>query len=149
MLVAWLAFVPALTAWRLRDVIPVALGQENPEVYLTRSFAGYAAQKWASENTPENAYFAIYGEPRNFYLKRKYFWADDAHNNLIDYSQIQNGAQLVAALKKLGATHVFWNTRAAQNGGFGDAPPQMTDALERGLVSEIHEARGYRVLRIN
>jgi hypothetical protein len=148
-LCAWLAFVPALTAWRLRDAIPVALGQENPEVYLSRTFAGYDAMKWASENTPRDSYFAIYGEPRDFYLKRRYFWADDAHNNLIDYSQIQTGAQLVAALKKQGANYVLWNTRAEQNGGFGGPPPQIHEAIERGLLTEVYEARGYRVLRIN
>jgi hypothetical protein len=147
-LCAWLAFVPALTAWRLRDAIPVVLGQENPERYLSRTFAGYDAMKWASENTPQNSYFAVYGEPRDFYLKRRYFWADDAHNNLIDYSKIQTGAQLVTALKAQGATHVLWNTRAEQNGGFGGPPPQMNEAIERGLLTEIFEARGYRVFRI-
>jgi hypothetical protein len=148
-LCAWLAFVPVLTAWRLRDAIPVALGQENPERYLSRTFAGYDAMRWASENTPPNSYFAIYGEPRDFYLQRRYFWADDPHNNLIDYSQIHNDQQLIAALKAQGATHVLWNTRYEKNGGFGAPQPLLEKAIEQDLVTEIYEARGYRVLRIN
>lgn len=148
-LTAWLVFVPVLTAWRLRDAIPVALGQEAPEIYLTRTFAGYDAMDWASKNTGATATFAIYGEPRNFYLKRKYFWADDPHNNLVDYTQVVSGRALIDALKKLGATHILLNTRAAQNGGFGGPPPHFEDAMKSGLISEIYEARGYRVLRIN
>lgn len=145
---AWLVFVPLLTAWRLRDVIPVVLGQQNPEPFLARTFAGWSAMEWASQHTPNDAVFAIYGEPRNYYLKRKYFWADASHSTLIDYPQIHNGAQLVEALKKQGATHLLCNTRAAQNGGFGGPPPEVEEAIEGGLLAELHEARGYRVLRI-
>jgi len=148
-LCAWLIFVPVLTAWRLRDAIPVALGQENPEIYLSRTFAGYDAMKWSSENTPVNSNFAIYGEPRDFYLKRKYFWADDPHNNLIDYAAVQTGAQLVSALKKLGATHVLWNTQPERNGGFGGPPPQMAEAVSSDAMTPIFEAKGYRILKIN
>ncbi len=148
-LVAWLLFVPRLTLWRLGDVVPVALGQANPQEYVERMFGGYNAMHWASKNTDENAVFAIFGEPRNFYLKRRYFWGDDAHNNLIDFSKIKSGRDFIAALKEQKATHVLWNTRAAQNGGFGGPPPQIEEAIAQDLLTEIYESRGYRVLRIN
>lgn len=148
-LVAWLLFVPLLTWHRLGDAVPVALGQVQPTAYLERTFAGYSAMDWASKNTDGDAVFAVFGEPRNFYLQRRYFWGDDAHNNLLDFSKMPSGREFVAQLKEQGATHVLWNTRAAQNGGFGGPPPQIEEALAQGLLSEIYEARGYRVLRIN
>ena len=73
--------------------------------------------QWASENTPNNARFAVYGESRCFYLKRDYFFADDANNNLIDYEKIKSAADLLAALREQGATHVLWNTVPGENGG--------------------------------
>jgi hypothetical protein len=148
-LVSWLLFVPRLTLWRLGDVVPVALGQADPQEYVGRMFGGYNAMEWASKNTDENALFAIFGEPRNYYLKRRYFWGDDAHNNLLDFSKMQSGRQFIQELKNQKATHVLWNTRAAQNGGFGGPPPQIEEAIAQGLLSEIYESRGYRVLRIN
>ncbi len=148
-LVAWLLFVPRLTLWRLGDVVPVAAGQANPQEYVERMFGGYNAMDWASKNTDENALFAIFGEPRNYYLKRRYFWGDDAHNNLLDFSKMQTGREFIAQLKEQGATHVLWNTRAAQNGGFGGPPPQIEEAVAQGLLTEIYESRGYRVLKIN
>lgn len=147
-LTAWLVFVPALTAWRLRDVVPVVLGEQTPQEFLSRAFAGFDAMTWASKNTPPDAVFAVYGEPRNFYLKRKYFWADHSHHTLIDYPNIHNGEQLIEALKKQGATHLLWNTRAAQNGGFGGPPDEIEEALEQKLLTELYEARGYRVFQL-
>jgi hypothetical protein len=145
---AWLLFAPAYVLHRLSDVLPVVFGSETPDVFLTRTFPAYQAMEWASSNTPEKSRFAVYGEPRCFYLRRDYFWADDAHNNLIDYRKISSGAQLIAALKGLGATHVLANTDAAQNGGFGGPPPQIEDAVSRGLLKLLFEARGYRVYEI-
>jgi hypothetical protein len=147
-LAAWFVFVPANTLWRMRDVLPVVTGAEAPEYFLTRTFPGYAAMQWASQNTPPGARFAVYGEPRCFYLQRDYFFADDAHNNLIDYAAIHSGTDLMHALEKLGATHVLWNTEAARNGGFGGPPPQLEEAVNDGLLQQIFEARGYRVYRI-
>ena len=104
---------------------------------------------WASKNTDANAVFAVFGEPRNFYLQRHYFWGDDAHNNLLDFRRINTGPQFVAALKEQGATHVLWNMDAAKNGGFGGPPIQINEAIGNGQLTEIYEMRGYRVLRIN
>jgi hypothetical protein len=142
---AWLLFAPAYVIHRMSDVFPVVLGTETPDVFLTRTFPGYEAMQWASTNTPNDARFAVYGEPRCFYLRRDYFWADDAHNNLIDYTRVTSGAQLIAALKAQGATHLLANTQAAQNGGFGGPPAQMESAVSRGLLKLLFEARGYRV----
>lgn len=148
-LAAWFIFVPAHTLHRMRDVLPVVMGNAQPEQYLMRTFSAYDAQGWASQNTPSKAVFAIYGEPRNFYLKRKYFWADDPHNNLIDYSAIRTGEDLANALREQGATHVLWNTQPERSGGFGGPPPQVEDADSQGLLKLLYESRGYRVYEIS
>lgn len=150
-LAGWLLFAPAYTAWSGRRNLPVVTGRATPEQFLDRTFSGYAAMNWASTQTPEKARFAVYGEPRCFYLKRDYFWADDPHNNLIDYSRVKNGADLVRELNGLGATHVLWNegpVRGIVNGGVFGPPPQFEQAVEQGLIQPIFEANAYRVYEI-
>lgn len=147
-LTSWLLLASAHTPWRMREVVPLVAGFDQPEYFLTRTFPAYDAMKWASTNTPQNAKFAVYGEPRCFYLRRNYLWADDAHNNLIDYAVVTTGSKLVDALRQHGATHVFLNTQAERNGGFGGPPPHMAQAIESGLLRQLYEARGYRVFEI-
>jgi hypothetical protein len=145
---AWLMFASIHTIWRMREVLPLVAGFDQPEYFLTRTFAGYDAMKWASINAPGNSVFAVYGEPRCFYLRRPYFWADDAHNNLIDYSAIRSDQQLVESLQKRGATNIVLNTEPQRNGGFGGAPPFLDEAERNGLINVLYEARGYRVYQI-
>jgi hypothetical protein len=105
--------------------------------------------RWASTNTPPNARFAVYGEPRCFYLERDYFWADDPHNNLIDYGKLRSGDDLVQALRGLGTTHVLWNAEPGTNGGFGGPPELIKEAISRERLVLQHEARGYRIYSIS
>ena len=142
-LAAWLVFVPVVTVGHAQRTLPVILGQQTPDAYLARTFPAYDALAWASANSPAEARFAVYGEPRCFYLQRDYFWADDIHNNLIDYSAVKTGDDLVRELVRLGATHVLWSAQGA-----GGPPPQIQVAIEQGLMSPLYEARGYRVLQI-
>ena len=149
-LAAWLLFAPAFTLRNARGTFDVIRGAETPQNYLTRSFAGYSAMQWINANTPQTARVAVYGEPRDFYLDRSYFWADDAHNQLIDYPNISTGAQLAAALKTQGATTVLQNADAARNGGaFGPPQPLFDAMVSAGDATLIFDnARGYRVYRL-
>lgn len=144
-LVAWCLFAPLVTGNNARSSFGVIFGQETPDDYLTRTFVPYPAMRWASQNTPKAARFAIYGEPRDYYLDRDYFWADDPHNNLIDYARIHDGADFVKALRSLGATHVF----SCDPPSFGGPPlGPMQDAIQRGLLQQLFEARGCRIYKI-
>lgn len=147
-LMTWFGFTLVLVWSNAQSTLDVVLGREQPEAYLSRTFAAYDAQNWANRNTPADARFAIWGEPRNYYLDRSYFWADDAHNNLIDYSQVRSGGDLVRELKRLRATHVLWNIDFASNGGFGAPPPQWNPAMQEGLVTQLFSAKGYAVFSI-
>ena len=144
-LVLWFCFAPLVTGWNARRSFGVIFGQETPHDYLTRTFGPYPAMRWASENTPKTARFAVYGEPRTYYLDRDYFWADDPHSNLIDYGRIRDGADFVNALRAQNATHVF----SCDPPAFGGAPVgPMQDAIARGLLEQIFVARDCRVLKI-
>ena len=148
-LIAWLLFAPALTLLDARASFGVISGAQTPDDYLTRTFSGYSAMQWINANTPASARVAVYGEPRDFYLNRAYFWADDAHNELIDYPRISTAAQLAAALKVHDATYVLANFDAARNGGaFGPPQPLFDEMVNAGLVELQFENRGYRVYRL-
>lgn len=141
-------FAPYYFCFQSRQTLPVILGQMTPENYLLHSFAGYDAMQWANANTPKDAVYAIYGEPRCFYLHKKYFWADDPHNNFIDYPNIKTGKELMAALKKQGAAYILWNTTPARNGGVFGPPGQMQQAVDASLVEEMYQANGYKIYKI-
>jgi hypothetical protein len=143
-LTAWFLLTPLLTLRDGMNALDVAFGLVSPKEYLSRSFAPYDAMRRASIETPKEARFAVYGEPRTLYLERDYFWADDPHNNLIDYAQIKSGADFIQALKAQGATHIFWNTQPA----FGGPPPQVQQAIDDALLQLLFEEKGCRVYRI-
>ena len=143
-LTLWLFLTPILTLKDGLNALDVTFGLVTPQEYLSRSFAPYDAMRRASAETPQTARFAVYGEPRTLYLERDYFWADDPHNNLIDYAKIKTGADFVKALKAQGATHIFWNTQPA----FGGPPSQMQEAIAKNLVEFLFDVKGCRVYRL-
>ncbi len=148
-LVGWLIFAPLFIAYSARGTWGVISGAQTPENYLTRAFSGYGAMQWINANAPADARVAVYGEPRDFYLKRSYFWADDPHNELIAYPTIVTGAQLAAALKAQGATYILWNNETGRNGGvFGPPQPLFDQMVATGEAEFLTEIRGYRVYRL-
>ena len=156
-LVAWLAFAPVLTAWRARGSWEVIGGAQTPDTYLSRNFAGYDAMQRINTQLLPDARVAVYGEPRDFYLQRDYFWADDAHNTLLDYSKISSGDQLADALEKQGATHVLWNagtldprtgTVNLHGGAFGPPQPLFDEMVNARRAQFLFEKHGYRVYEL-
>ena len=147
-LVAWLLWAPALTLWQNRGVWSVVAGTQTPIEYSMRFAPGFAAMQWASQNTPPDARFAVYAEPRTFYLDRDYFWADAVNNTLIDYGAIRSARDWVNALRGQKATHIFLNLEPGLNAGYGVVPPQLPQALAQGLVREVFRTRHYLVLEI-
>ncbi len=140
---AWMLLAPGVSLWRSRGNLPVLSGTQTPEAYLRRSFAGYNAMSWIGANTPETSRVAVYGEPRDFYLPRPYFWADDQHNNLVDYGKIKTPAQLARALRSLGATHVLVNRDPGRTGGvFGPPVPLFDQMVSQGQAHQIYPANG-------
>ncbi|BCM90760.1 hypothetical protein IAD21_02620 [Abditibacteriota bacterium] len=148
-LALWMVFSPGVALWRAESNFAVLTGAQTPDDFLRRSFAGYEAMQWIGANTPASSRIAVYGEPRDFYLPRPYFWADDPHNNLVPYDSITTPAQLVAALKSLGATHVLYNRNAARNGGvFGPPQPLFDQTVSNGNLHPLFSARGFEVYEL-
>ncbi len=148
-LALWMVFAPSNTLWRSRSNFAVLSGAQNPDDFLRHSFAGYEAMQWIGANTPSNSRIAVYGEPRDFYLPRPYFWADDAHNNLIPYNTITTPAALAAALKSQGATYVLVNRDAARNGGvFGPPLPLFDQTVSSGHLNLLFSAHGFEVYEL-
>jgi len=142
-LVVWLP-ASLLLAWRnTSHAWPVASGQSSGREWLNRAFLGFEAMEWASQNTPATSNFAVFGEPRCFYLERPYFWADVEHNTLLKPGELTQENAL-DSLKRLGATHVLWN--AGPTSVFGPPEPVRLALQERGAL--IHEAKGYRIYRL-
>jgi hypothetical protein len=55
---------------------------------------------------------------------------------------------MVAALRALKTTHILWNSDFLTNGGAGNEPPHIEEAMAAGSVKLIYEARGYRVYEL-
>lgn len=138
-LAAWLVFAPTFTTRQARGTFAVLSGAQTPDDYLRRTFAGYSAMQWIGDNTKDSSRVAVYGDTRDFYLPRSYFYADDAHNNLVPYDRIQTPAQLANALKLLGATHVLVNRDTANNAGtYGPPQPLFDQAVANGQLQRLY-----------
>jgi len=151
---AWMLFAPSFALSQARRTFGVLLGRETPDHFLNRTLAGYQSMDWIGANTPPSSRFAVWGEPRDFYLPRSYFFADIQHNTLIPYAKISTPAQLAAALKSLGATHVLVSRHPGQNGGMGGPPPQFEEMIAGGQARLIFpiggdSGRGYEVYALN
>ena len=144
---AWLLFSPFLHLYRAQNTFAVISGAETQTDFLRRTFAGKLAMEWANQNTPPNARFAVYGEPRCFYLERAYFWADAPHNRLIA-EQTEAGKSYEQALKTLGATHVLVNTTPGENGGVFGPSAGFLALVENGEAVLRFEARGYQIYEL-
>ncbi len=148
-LALWLLFSPLTTLHRAGGTFLVLTGAETPDAYLNRTCPGYTAEQWLGANTPAQSRFAVWGEPRGFYLPRPYFWADDPHNNLLDYGAITTPAQLTGALQALGATHVLVNRNPGRNGGvFGPPEPLFDQAVAAGKLRLLFAARDFEVYEL-
>ena len=147
-LALWCLFTLALLWNNARISWAVILGVETPRSYLTRTFSAYPISESISQNLPRESVIALYGEPRGFYLDRKYFLADSLHNRLIDETKIRSAKDWIAALRENGATHVLWNSVPERNGGVGAPPPQMAQAESQNLLRLVAESRGYRFYEI-
>ncbi len=139
--------------------LPVVTGNVTPEQYQQRYIPFYAGSQQINKLGP-NSKTALYDEVFGFLLDVPYVWANPGHSTLIPYDSMQNGEQYIAAMKKLGFTHVYLNLqtmlpkpedRAKWSAAAGLNPPTdpsltigYTMADRRGLFENFEQK--YKVL---
>jgi len=134
--------------------LPVVLGTQSMESYLTSVQPGlYAALQFLNRAIPESAKVISYGEPRLFWLDRPYLWGEPNYHRLLDYDRMKTPADLLAAYRNLGISHVLVNPQFFPGGA--RSPQRIAALLQEALaVGELQrlagppEMRQYQVLAV-
>lgn len=119
--------------------IPVVVGLESQNEYLSRTLDIYPISRRVNSSLPKNARVMLLGETRGFYLDREYLWGM-GHNNLISPAQTASPQLLAAALQRLGVTHLLVSEAARL------AISSERDALNKSLQGLISEGKLRQVL---
>ncbi len=127
------------------------LAPADDDAYLALQLESYPVIKWANANLPPTAKIATYGEPRCYYLKIPYFWADPVHNLIINYAKLADAEDLLEAYRRVGVTHLLINRTWLK---LGASPQQRRveqmwrELLEEGKLRIVREAAGGDVLLV-
>jgi len=97
----------AFLALMVVPVVPVVLGLETEEHFLSRALEVYPACAYINHETTREVTVALLGEPRGFYLDRKYFWCDPGHNTIVAWDQVHSGRDFVRELRRAGADYLL------------------------------------------
>jgi len=95
--------------------LPVVVGLESKDVYLTRTFQPYATFKYINEKLPQSVNILFLWENRGYYCEKKYMAdsAFEASYMLQMIRQCGNVEKLHAKLKELKITHILLNKNLA------------------------------------
>jgi len=85
---------------------PAAVGAESEAAYLTDGLDGLYLMAQVVNALPHGSKVIMYGETRGFYFDTPYMWGDH-HHNMIRYDRLADAAQLIAAYRRLGLTHLL------------------------------------------
>ncbi|MCH8979400.1 MAG: glycosyltransferase family 39 protein, partial [Armatimonadetes bacterium] len=124
----------AVTAYMIdrlqtKNQLPVVTGKVTEDLYLSELLPFYPSAVTINY-LPEGSRVALYDEVFGFYINKiDYFWANPGHSMLIPYETIDNGAELVAALRELGFTHIYVNVKGQQ---------RFLSAMNYGEVHELY-----------
>jgi len=101
-----LGFESALAVARARHGLPVVLGVESAEAYLSRREPTFAVGRWVDGNLPPEA--RIVGQDhRGFYIPRAYTM-ELAHRRRTGLGEVGESAmEIVASLRREGFTHLL------------------------------------------
>jgi hypothetical protein len=108
-----LACQTAVLAWLVWTLVapglPVVLGAEPAEQYLSRTLEVYPAERWINEHTPRDAKVLLFEETRGFYLDRQYMWANPGHHTLIPYERFRTPGDMLAYFRAHGFSYILLN----------------------------------------
>lgn len=147
-------FTILLMALFVRPSVPVVLGTESPDNYLSRALDIYRASTFVNNTLPKDAKIALFGETRGFYLDRDYIWAEPGHNALIPFDRMDSDpGRLTNWLRSRGIDYVLVNHSTFPDYHAESAPEYAVlvgRAIENGLEEVYSDPTGrvsvYRIL---
>ena len=149
----WCVIALGIGVLMARPCLPVVLGLQSRDDYLSRSLDVYPVSKYIADNLPPDARVATYGEVRCFYFSRDCFWAESGHSDFFDYAAMRGPEYLVRRYRELGVTHVLLNERYLP--GLWNSPETtvklLREAMDKGLlvpVEGFQPSRGYLLLEV-
>jgi hypothetical protein len=147
--VSLLVNVVATQRLTIAPAVPVVLGQESQDAYLSRTLPDlYPALQFVNM-LPKDSRVAFLQEVRGFYADRDYFWANPLQHNLIPYESFADGAAMVKFMReRLRITHVLINRNFARGSEEETWYRLLHDAVQRGALVPLYDARGVAVYRI-
>jgi len=133
----------------IAPAVPVVLGQESQDAYLSRTLPDlYPALQFVNM-LPKDSRVAFLQEVRGFYADRDYFWANPLQHNLIPYESFADGAAMVKFMReRLRITHVLINRNFARGSEEETWYRLLHDAVQRGALVPLYDARGVAVYSI-
>lgn len=94
------------------DRIQAAFGAMPADDFLTKNLAFYdGAKKLDADGEVKKV--ALFDEVFGFYLDKPYFWGNYGHTTEMGYETMSTVEDFVAALKKMGISHLYVNVNAA------------------------------------
>jgi hypothetical protein len=147
--ISLLVNVVATQRLTIAPAVPVVLGQESQEAFLSRTLPDlYPALQFVNA-LPGDSRVAFLQEVRGFYADRDYFWANPLQHNLIPYESFADGAAMARFLReRLGITHVLINRNFARGSEEEKWYRLLQDAVRRGALVPLYDVRGVAVYQI-
>ena len=125
--------------------IQTVLGRMSPEMYRSGSISFHEPAKWLNENA-KNGKVALYDEVFGYELDIPYMWANPGHTTELGYEQMTTGDDLIAALKRMGVTHIYLNLSLSNPefaqrwygaAGLGDMPKPFEPQEREGMLGDL------------
>ena len=100
----------ALWAAANLDDLPVALGTQPEQEYLSKKVPTYAATEFLAAIDKE-AVVCWYGEGRGFWSKNPYVWCNPLYQGYVNFFDITTTQQLAARLSELNVSYVLFEKK--------------------------------------
>jgi hypothetical protein len=103
----------------VKQVAPVALGIVSWASYIEPALESYTSMQYINQNTPKESGVVCYGEPRDFYLDRRYMWGEPGHGLVIPYDTMHSSDDLRVWMLRHGYQYILIGSYAAIGPGQG------------------------------
>jgi hypothetical protein len=129
--------------------VDVLSGAVTARDYAARSVESVPAFEFLNAQTPRDAGVALFGEPRGFYLNRRYLWAEQGHSLYVPYRSFRSPDDLRHWFLNHGYTFVLVNWHNAPLAPGTDAAG-MAYALTAGSgAPPVYEDRNVSVYSLS